>query len=151
MKRSSRTANGDHITVTAKLRPYFSVTGEIIERGRRTVSRAGCLHDEILAVWPDLAPVVLVHLSDRDGTPMHAHANALYFMGLAGYQDARDLDALARHLRVSRERAEEIESYVRHQAQADRASALQHVIETALHPMWKEQADAALDILDAES
>lgn len=57
-------------------RPYFSVTGH-------TYDAAGCLHDYIRAVWPELQPVIALHLSDDTGWPMHAEANSWY--QLAGY------------------------------------------------------------------
>lgn len=56
--------------------PYFSVTGSTIDTG-------GCIHDQILAQWPDLAPVIALHLSDIDGMPMHTEGNGWY--QLAGY------------------------------------------------------------------
>ena len=83
-------------------RPYFAITGEIrrtLGRGDR-VLRAGAIHDDILHYWPNLAPLVAVHLSDDRGVPMHAAANAAYWAGETKYQ-GRDVAALARHLRVS--------------------------------------------------
>jgi hypothetical protein len=85
-------AAGALCTVTACLhkigeqRPYFSVTGEITtpeSRRRRDSEMAGCIHDHILHLWPRLAPVIAMHLSDDTGAPMHAAANAWY--SLAGY------------------------------------------------------------------
>ena len=64
-------------------RPYFSVTAEIFIPGRRDYESGGCLHTEVLKYWPKLAPVVALHLSDDNGTPMHAQANSWY--QLAGY------------------------------------------------------------------
>ena len=39
----------------------------------------GQCHDLILAVAPELAPLVTAHLAGQDGTPMHAVANGWYF------------------------------------------------------------------------
>jgi len=64
-------------------RPYFSVTGEIFIPGRRDFEAGGCLHDEIVRHWPELAPVIALHLSDDQGDPMHAEANG--WCQLAGY------------------------------------------------------------------
>lgn len=73
------------ITVTAALhnpcgnaRPSFSVTGEVKIPGRRDFETGGCIHREILRHWPELAPIVALHLSDSDGAPMHAEANGWY-------------------------------------------------------------------------
>jgi len=82
-------------------RPYFSITGDVrrtVGGGDRTLV-CGCIHDEILHVWPDLAPLVRVHLSDDRGVPVHAAANAAYWAGETKYQP-RDVARLADHLRV---------------------------------------------------
>lgn len=63
-------------------RPYFSVTGDIRRPGANDIDTGGCIHDEILAHWPVLAPVVAVHLADDTGTPLHAVENGRYWLGL---------------------------------------------------------------------
>ena len=64
--------------------PYFSVTGEIWKDGRtRDCEACGCIHDDILRHWPELASVVALHLSDYTGEPSYAEANGWYW--LAGY------------------------------------------------------------------
>jgi len=66
--------------------PHFSVTGDIstpAERKRGDGQAGGCLHEEALKVWPVIAPIVALHLSNADdGEPMHAEANGFY--NLAG-------------------------------------------------------------------
>lgn len=61
----------------------FSVTAYIYEEthtgGWRDIG-GGCCHEHILKLWPDLAPLVALHLADQDGTPMHAIANAFYWL-----------------------------------------------------------------------
>jgi hypothetical protein len=66
-------------------RPYFSVTAQIASSRRWIASprACGCLHDEIAKYYPKLAPIIALHLCDDTGTPMHAEANAWYW--LAGY------------------------------------------------------------------
>jgi hypothetical protein len=94
------------VHLAGNARPYFSITGTV----RRTVGGGdrvlafGCIHEEILHVWPDLAPLVRVHLSDDLGVPIHAAANAAYWAGETKYQ-GRDVARLADHLRVDRETA----------------------------------------------
>lgn len=80
------------------LSPAFSVTTELYEphgthsgrarhRRDRDPDASGCLHDAALNAFPELAPLVDLHLADPDtGEPMHAEANALYF-----YRTARGL------------------------------------------------------------
>lgn len=79
------------ITVHAELhylkgnaRPYFAVGAEIWARPKaRDCDAGGCLHDEVLQYWPQLAPVVALHLSTDAGEPMYAEGNGWYW--LAGY------------------------------------------------------------------
>jgi len=44
-------------------KPYFSLTGRVVENGRESVS--GAIHKEILAAFPQLADIAALHLSDR--------------------------------------------------------------------------------------
>lgn len=54
--------------------PHFSVTAE-------TRNGGGCMHREILLAWPELKPLVDLHLANGDnGQPMHAEANGWYWM-----------------------------------------------------------------------
>jgi len=89
--------DGAHLKITIEERlgdPHFSdgfsVTGSLWEatgrrsgkdlrRARRDPDVSGCIHEEILAAAPQLAPVVAVHLADPEGLPMHAKANGWYF------------------------------------------------------------------------
>jgi len=80
------------------LSPAFSVTtdryerhgthsGKARHRRDRDPDAGGCLHDAALLAFPELAPLVDLHLADSEtGEPMHAEANALYF-----YRAARGL------------------------------------------------------------
>ena len=80
------------------LSPTFSVTtdryerhgthsGKARHRRDRDPDAGGCLHDAALLAFPELAPLVELHLADSEtGEPMHAEANALYF-----YRAARGL------------------------------------------------------------
>ena len=79
-----------NMTVTAGLRKigeqrlYFSVTADIYTPGKSHDPFAcGCLHTEVLKYWPELAPIVALHLCDDTGAPMYADANGWY--ALAGY------------------------------------------------------------------
>lgn len=63
--------------------PHFSITADGYENGRE--SFGGCCHDIIAERLPELRDVIALHLSDMDGAPMHAEANAWYW--LAGVVD----------------------------------------------------------------
>lgn len=129
-------------------RPYWSVTGEITtreSRRRRDCDSCGQLHDAILAIWPDLAPVVALHLSDDTGAPMYAVANGIYFAGRSprfarhgdesAYYDA-NVEALQRHLRIS---TEEAEAFLRLPTRAEMEAAID-----AMRPRWQAESDAAV-------
>jgi hypothetical protein len=82
--------------------PLFSITGDIqrqAKNNRWMDECGGCIHDEILQHFPDLAPLVRVHLSDENGVPMHAYSNAAYWAGMTKYQQL-DLEMLAEHLHL---------------------------------------------------
>lgn len=89
--------NGDYIEVTAQerdnsgaLSPGFSVTGSLWLRGGslrgrirkrngREEDMGGTLHDIITQHFPELRPIIDVHLADQAGVPMYAKANGWHF------------------------------------------------------------------------
>lgn len=117
------TVDAKAYTLGENLHPYFSITANIVtpaSKRRRDIDAGGCLHDEILRLWPQLAPIVALHLSDANtGEPMHAESNAVYWAGGvvnlgAEYHggtgsSAKNSDEclriLAEHLRISQESA----------------------------------------------
>lgn len=60
----------------------FAITGEIdMKSGSRWIDDcSGCIHDEIAAHFPELAPLIKWHLMSTDG-PMHYVANTCYRAG----------------------------------------------------------------------
>lgn len=135
--------------------PYFSVGADLYASRRafelgseEAIIAGGCMHDEVLAAFPDLAPIVAMHLAWTDnGEPMHAVANAWYWYGsydgkgthLNQYRDTgrTDYDVACSHLRV--------ESIA---GPHDRAS-LERWIDAELRPQWQAEADAANEWIDA--
>lgn len=71
--------------------PYFSLT-----------NNNGCDHERILAAMPELRILADLHLSTKDGAPMHAVSNAGYHIR------ENDDEALARHLRIPLHEARDI-------------------------------------------
>ena len=91
-------------------KPYFSITGEVERRAgnnRWVFESGGAIHDQIAQQMPELKPLLLVHLADDNGVPMHAFENAGYWAGQTKYQQL-DLETLADHLRVTRQEAFEM-------------------------------------------
>lgn len=61
-------------------REAFSITGEARDpglRGDRGFVSGGCVHDDIAATFPELAPLIRWHLCATDG-PMHYVGNTIY-------------------------------------------------------------------------
>jgi hypothetical protein len=75
--------HGQIIATVRTERNYFSVNGEIStphERSKGDAQVGGCIHEELLKAFPQLAPLVALRLSDLDGVPMHAEANGFYWL-----------------------------------------------------------------------
>lgn len=104
--------NGSYIEVTAEerdasgtLSPGFSVTAYIWEkyqnasgrarkRAGRDIDAGGMAHGEALAAFPELAPIVAVHLAGQDGKPMYAKENGFHFYsGAASEYERRQIAA----------------------------------------------------------
>jgi hypothetical protein len=114
--------------------PYFSVTTD-----------NGCDHESILKALghvPEVKLLVDLHLSDKDGTPMHALDNCVYYLT----QQPRNFDTIKRHLRATDVEVRELIAI------ADRTEALRRddiapYIETNLKPRWKKEARHAIKAL----
>jgi hypothetical protein len=145
------------LTVTAELVkragnsfPYYSITGRVKKldkRFRDPYIAGGCIHDTILAHYPELSPLVTVHLSAADGQPMHAEANARYWAGLCAYPDGSPMgeyepSTLARHLQADKNIADEVRKGLEIGLSWDRITA-----ELGLIELWSTQAGAARKLL----
>ena len=157
-------------------RPYWSITGELVNLrrvGRYSdgIEACGCMHDEILAHWPELEPVVALHLADDRGEPMHAGANAAYWLGLSVWSDGSPMvpssgagageletgpegldwapEGLARSWRVPVDRARVLRARImaagetREERVADVAAVVDY-----LRVQWAGEADAARELLE---
>jgi len=130
-------------------RPHFSITG-CLERkagnGRYVLVTAGAIHEDILSEFPELKPLVDMHLADDDGVPMHAYANAAYWAGATKWQ-LLNLPTLAKHLRVSEDMADEMVRMVgnlREVTGSDATEGWRRLCEMESMPeLWLEQANAA--------
>lgn len=58
----------------------FSITADVRIPGKRNSEACGCLHEEIAAVFPELAHLIKWHLVSTDG-PLHYIGNAVYLAG----------------------------------------------------------------------
>ena len=83
-------------------KPYFSLTGRVVENGVESVS--GAIHKEILEAFPQLEDIAALHLSDIDGKPMHSFENGKYWAGFTKWEEANSKH-LASLWRISENRA----------------------------------------------
>jgi len=135
---------------------YFAITGDIIrhaKNGRKVWESCGAIHEDIIKHFPQLQLLVDIHLSDEDGVPMHAYANAAYWAGHdKGYEKQTDL--LAQHLRVSKDQANEMTTYINHHYEEfDKITTAKQAWENTckdfdLPNYWFEQARLAKALLN---
>lgn len=138
------------------LKAHFSITGEIHRRAKNNrwvFEAAGAIHDEIGQHMPELEPLLLVHLADENGVPMHAYENAGYWAGQTKYQ-VLDLKMLASHLRVDQQEALEMLEYIEMywgelDAITTPAMAWEDACEHFGYPIrWQKEADIARRMLN---
>lgn len=159
-KVSKKLPNSERIDVHAKLyhltgnaRPYFSVTADLIDttrRGEAAYIAGGCLHDDVLANFPELAPVVELHLADDEGVPTYAIENGGYWLGFSAYPEKRDLKVFAKQWRISEIEAREAENfcltYQRAHGPGTAKDALV-ILYFAMLNRWQFEADVAVAII----
>jgi hypothetical protein len=141
---------------------YFSVTGEIstpIERNRGDAQCGGCIHEELSKAFPQLNPLIALHLSDCDGAPMHAEANGWYWLegaagglggkyhggsGSYGQTTEKCLSILAEHLRIDLEYARSLVS--RAKAGIVTKENFGSIVDSH-RPRWKAEAASGLELI----
>ena len=134
---------------------YFAITGDIFrhaKNGRKVHESGGCIHDDIIKHFPQLQLLVDIHLSDEDGVPMHAYANAAYWAGHDGF--GLQSSELAKHLRVTKDQANEMTTYINHHyGEFDKITTAKQAWENTckdfdLLNYWYEQAQEAKSMLN---
>jgi hypothetical protein len=135
--------------------PHFNLTASTRDMG-------GCLHDEILGVCPELAPLADLHLSDIYGVPMYAVANGWYWLeGAAageegwgsrshGGQDKEPEECrhiLGRYLRLNSYELDQLIGSMTRLVQHCDVDAAKKVFEgyvERLKPRWRVEADETI-------
>jgi len=128
-------------------RPYFSTTADLYVGRRQEPEACGCLHKEVIKAFPKLKPLVDIHLADDRGHPMHALANAVYWIEQGHVQH------LASHLIIDEAAAQAmIEDFTgeakRH---ADEAAEREGDVAPGCDAVWKRAHHAALKQLMQET
>jgi hypothetical protein len=128
-------------------KPYFSLTGRVVENGRESVG--GAIHKEILEAFPQLEDAAALHLSDMDGKPMHSFENGKYWAGFTKWENGNTKN-LSQLWRISEKSAERLQyNALNDQAQEIEVDTGEIVLEETLlkefHdrqlPRWKQEAD----------
>jgi hypothetical protein len=140
--------------------PYFSVTVDGYENGKE--SFGGCCHELVLQHFPALADLVALHLSDIDGSPMHADGNGFYWLagvvdmgqqytgasGDFGKPASECLRIAAEHFRITEKEALALAAKCAKAYKKDGTTAAKLVCAAftdAQRPRWKREALAAID------
>lgn len=159
MKRTYEDKNTRYrITAVAQLswlrgnaKPYFSLTAHGYDNGSEF---GGCCHDDILKQWPDLQPLVDLHLSDVDGVPMHALEIVFYHLGGTLWGRPK-FEVAARHFRISETEARQLVAELfgdsfsptggfLSKGEANKAKARLAVWVESQKPRWRKEADTAI-------
>lgn len=146
------------VHVPGNERPYFSVTADIWYGSTNPLGRSGhrrkrqgleadaggCCHDDVLRLFPHLAPVVKLHLSDDEGVPMHAVANGWHFYSGQGYaNDYGQFEGRHRSRQVTAKHLQIDEDDLPEGMDRDQFAAFCE----SLRPLWREQAAQALAVI----
>lgn len=135
-------------------KPHFSITGEVqhqAKNNRWMDETCGAIHGQIVKHFPELKYLCKVHLSDENGVPMHAAANAAYWAGMTKFQP-RDIQKLAAHLRVLPHYAESLADYAEDCCKTELLLPTQAwdqtILDFSLTNLWSLDAEFAMDLLN---
>lgn len=120
---------------------HFSTTGNIrykAKNGRWIYHSGGCLHEEVLKHFPELAPLIDLHLCEFNGEPLYPVENGMYFFRENGISDG------ARYLGVDNETAEKLMLPV---IAGDKDYFKYLLFSLGVADMWKAKADKAIQLL----
>jgi len=121
----------------------FAITGGIWSKLPKTDGNhlmGGCIHDEILAVRPDLKPFVELHLSDGDGVPMYAIENGWHWY-------CKERKKGHDYLRLSKEDAARLDKLIEDRNASQSQKGIFEDFVASMKPTWKAEADAAKKLL----
>lgn len=125
---------------------YFSITADLYKgKGRSDSSwlAGGQMHDEILAVRPDLKPLVDLHLSNDDGVPMYATENGWYYFT---HPNKFGKKIVMKHLRIDEETYDELDKELRENYKVGRD--IFNVFCYKQHKRWKQEAEEAKKFIE---
>lgn len=126
-----------YVDITTE-REYFSITGSMYNSVKLDshLICGGCIHDEILKYFPELRPLVNIHLADLQGRPLHAIDNGFYQLG------RMHKDKYCEYYRVLSEQYEVLKQATNKMHFAELLGELN------VFKQWAKQAQEALDIIN---
>ena len=133
---------------------YFSVQCDEYKSGHLVA--CGCQHEKAARLWPAIKPVIALHLSDSTtGEPMHAVANAVYWLeGAMGIKETHvkgtkeNFSLLLSHLRISEKEGDEMLKWGNLNEEKDIPEFVATYVDT-LRPRWKAEAEAAVKLIQS--
>lgn len=154
---TSKIIGGEDITVTIRLNDDcgnghqdFSITGDIYKANARKSDKnhlmGGCIHEEILKVFPEFQIFVNLHLCDFNGVPTYAVENGFYHL-TQGFNNTKPEDKnftseYCEYYRISLDQFE-----VLRQSRSEVQFAL-NLESLGILAQWKEEAKKAIKILE---
>lgn len=113
---------------------YFSITGTVFNENGWAAS--GCIHDEIMEYFPELALLIELHLNYLDGKPLYFIENSMYFI------ENNDIDGLVSYGFNNRQT-----EYLS-KNQPDKETFKSLVKSWKILEVWKHKAMLAMQIID---
>lgn len=146
---NTKDADGNDLQIDIRLGDYshghnghadFAITCTAWEKGKPHTDKyflyAGCSHDEILKVRPDLKVFVDLHLSDQYGAPMYTVENGFYHLKNSSLDVARE------YIRASREQIELLKT-------CEDSTYYAFMLEKmGLPEQWQKEASQAIELLE---
>lgn len=119
----------------------FSVTAEVYSiKGpeRPRLECRGCCHEEVAKAFPELKPIISLHLSNYLGQPLCAVENSMYFLKESAQKGAD-------YMRITLEKAESLRTIA---LLDDKKFFTYQLYALGIVDAWKAEAGAAIKLLE---
>lgn len=119
----------------------FSVTADVYSiksPGRPRLECCGCCHEEVAKAFPELKPVIALHLCNHLGQPMHPVENSMYFLKESAQKGAD-------YMRITVEEAESLRTIA---LLDDKRYFTYQLYALGIVDAWKAEANAAIKLLE---
>ena len=146
-KLEKKTSEGYLVVTINDDDDYFSITGMLwtskqaytYESDDKLIT-GGCIHEIILKHYPNLKPIVDLHLSNLNGVPMHAFANGKHFLEK---RDEYPISVAAEHFRISVGEATKLRD------DHEKSEFTLHAWFAKQEQRWRDEASEALKLIES--